>query len=221
MSQTHARPKFVILMSGLPGMGKSHFSKKITEHFSALGYKIATFNAGNYRRALLGAEAPADFFNPSIDTYVHLREEIASKCLEDLLAWMQTGDLAILDATNSSPQRRQYLRERLAQKGLDYIFVEFICTNRGLLERLMDAKIKNGQDFKGKPRTQARQELAERLSNYARAYQKIDAGEENVITVYNLGERITNSCSSQKKFDDLYDLLEQQSSKSKACLMDE
>ena len=60
--------KLAIVMVGLPARGKTFVARKIARYLSWLGYRTRVFNVGEYRRSRVGANQPAEFFDPENET---------------------------------------------------------------------------------------------------------------------------------------------------------
>jgi 6-phosphofructo-2-kinase/fructose-2,6-biphosphatase 2 len=77
-----------------------------------MGYKVEIFNVGNYRRKHLGAVQTHDFFNPDNVEAEAQRRAVAKMAFEDMTATIQRDglDVAIFDATNTTVDRRAWLR---------------------------------------------------------------------------------------------------------------
>lgn len=73
----------------------------------------------------------AEFFSPSNEKAAALREEVAMETLHELLDFLlvQKGSVGILDATNSTIERRQRLFNAIkaAEPKLGILFVESVC----------------------------------------------------------------------------------------------
>lgn len=73
----------------------------------------------------------ADFFSPTNSKAAALREEVAMQTLEELLDFLLVGggSVGILDATNSTIERRQTLFSKIkaTEPKLGILFVESVC----------------------------------------------------------------------------------------------
>ncbi|GKT51859.1 putative 6-phosphofructo-2-kinase [Colletotrichum spaethianum] len=79
----------------------------------------------------------AKFFEPTNETAAKLREQVALDTLDELLDYLlhQGGSVGILDATNSTIQRRQLLVNRIKEREpkLGILFIESICHDQNSL----------------------------------------------------------------------------------------
>lgn len=78
----------------------------------------------------------AKFFDPKNVTAAKLREQVALDTLDELLAYLllQGGAVGILDATNSTIQRRQRLVEHIKAREpkLGILFIESVCHDQNV-----------------------------------------------------------------------------------------
>ena len=81
------------------------------------------------------------------------RELAAKEAFRDLMKWFteENGVVAVLDATNSTKKRRQWIVDMCRAAGLRLMFVESMCDNDELiLSNIMDVKVSSpdyvGQD---------------------------------------------------------------------------
>ena len=136
--------KLYVAMVGLPGRGKSTMARRIRDGLLAEGIAAKIFNNGDIRRQLLGAESTEpDFYNPDNSFGRQAREMIARRNLEEAQSWLASGDgeVAILDATNASRARRQFIESKLRDHPV--LFVE--CVNEDPL--LLNACIRRKADL--------------------------------------------------------------------------
>lgn len=64
--------------------------------------------------------------------------------LDDLIEWLQSGggNIGIHDATNTTRERREEVLARLRKEpGLNYVFVESVCTDNAILEANIRMKL--------------------------------------------------------------------------------
>jgi hypothetical protein len=108
---------------------------------------------GHYRRKGGNEHPPAEFFDPSNPEGARMRELAAQEAFKDLMRWYreENGVVAILDATNSTTKRRQWIKEKCREAGLRLMFVESVCDDEDLvLSNILDVKVSSpdyvGQD---------------------------------------------------------------------------
>lgn len=79
------------------------------------------------------ADHSAKFFDPSNSEAFKLREEMAIDTLDELLDYLLCGggSVGILDATNSTVERRQHVFDHIKAREpkLGILFIESVCKN--------------------------------------------------------------------------------------------
>lgn len=173
--------KLVIIMVGLPARGKSYITKKVARYLNWLQHDAKIFNVGHRRRQAAGmdvdklASTPTEvapvpqpnaeneshphmdqsssFFDPNNAEAASLRQKVAMETLDELLHYIcfENGSVGILDATNSTIERREAIVRRIrevAGNELGILFIESCCTDERLLEANIRLKL-DGPDYKG------------------------------------------------------------------------
>ena len=119
--------KLYVAMVGLPASGKSTLARRIRDDLTGEGIRTAIFNNGEMRRRIAGPDSTSpEFYAPENEDGRDLREQIALRNMEEARRWLENvGQVAVLDATNASRQRRKLIEDTLT----DYpvLFVE--CLN--------------------------------------------------------------------------------------------
>ena len=82
-----------------------------------------------------------------------MRELAAQEAFRDIMKWYseERGVVAILDATNSTRKRREWIVGKCKESGIRVMFVESICDSEELvLSNILDVKVSSpdyiGQD---------------------------------------------------------------------------
>lgn len=82
----------------------------------------------------------ADFFQPDNENAAKVRKQLALETLDELLNYLlnQGGSCGILDATNSTVERRQLLVDhiRAREPKLGILFVESVCDDKAVSNRI-------------------------------------------------------------------------------------
>ena len=171
MNKDYAQ-KLYVAMVGLPGRGKSTMARRIREGLEAEGISARIFNNGDMRRKLMGADSTdAEFFNPANSFGREARELISRQNLEAAQKWLRDGgEVAILDATNVSHERRAHIEKTLTDHPV--MFIE--CVNEDPL--LLNACIRRKAElpeYEGYSRDEAEASFLKRCEHYAAQYDPI------------------------------------------------
>ena len=157
--------------------------------------KAKVFNVGSYRRN----DAPhptADFFDVSNKEGERKRRAAAEAALTDMLAWFREEDgvVGILDATNSTKERRKWVLDICTAEGVEVIFVESKCDDEELImANIRDVKT-TSPDYRGQDPEQAALDFRNRINKYTEVYKSLDEdGDENHLTylkIMNVGKQV-------------------------------
>ncbi|KAK0613812.1 histidine phosphatase superfamily [Immersiella caudata] len=141
----------------------------------------------------------AKFFDPNNQSASRLREQVALETLDELLGYLLHGGgaVGILDATNSTIQRRKllvnHIREREPKLGI--LFIESICTDQNLLEANMRLKL-SGPDYRDKDPVKSLEDFKQRVKAYESAYQQVGQWEEDndlqYIQMIDVGRKVVH-----------------------------
>ncbi len=125
----------------------------------------------------------ANFFDPENAKALQIREQVALETLDELLDYVlnQGGSVGILDATNSTLERRKtimaHVRERAGTE-LNVLFLESLCVDDNLLESNMRLKL-SGPDYKDKDPLGALADFKKRVKMYEKKYVPLGDYEEH------------------------------------------
>ncbi len=180
----------VLVMVGLPARGKTYLARKLGDYLSWLGYATRVFNVGNYRRDQVGRHMPARFFDPDNESGVEARRRVAMQALDDLLAWIDEGGrIAIYDATNSTRARRDLVRRRCEDRGLDVLFIESICDDPAVIEANIRETKLSAPDYEEMTHADAAADFRARIACYEQAYEPVDEDSPH-IKIIDVGRRV-------------------------------
>lgn len=101
----------------------------------------------------------------------------------------------VFDATNTTFERRQLIREIIVNKmGYKLFFVESVCDDPEIIEaNIRQVKI-NSPDYQGVDKEAAVEDFLQRISHYQEQYQPLDEAEEKDLSfmkIFNTGYLIT------------------------------
>ena len=217
MGLGNVAPKLVIIMVGLLARGKSYIVKKLARYLNWLQYESRVFNVGERRRVVAHAQrssekpmeiclhrhpfsSSAAFFDPNNPGLVSAREHIALETLEELLNWLsgqESSSVGILDATNSTLERRQTLLSHIRQKTgtlNEVLFIESCCFDQEILERNIRLKLK-GPDYKNQDPEEALKDFRQRVAFYESSYVPLGKAEErdkiSYLQTIDVGRKVT------------------------------
>lgn len=140
----------------------------------------------------------ASFFDPENQRAVQLREQVALATLDELLDYVleQGGSVGILDATNSTLERRKKIMEHIRKRAgpeLNVLFLESRCVDEELLEANMRLKL-SGPDYKGQDPAKALEDFKKRVALYEKSYVPLGEYEEKnnmpYIQMIDVGRKI-------------------------------
>ncbi|KAI2788415.1 6-phosphofructo-2-kinase 1 [Penicillium oxalicum] len=142
----------------------------------------------------------ANFFDPSNQIALKLREQVALDTLDELLEYIleEGGSVGILDATNSTMERRKAIVDHIRKRAgpeLGILFLESSCVDKDLLEANMRLKL-SGPDYKGQDPTAALEDFRKRVALYEKSYVPLGEYEEKndmaYIQMIDVGRKIVS-----------------------------
>ncbi|KAI0479049.1 6-phosphofructo-2-kinase [Xylariaceae sp. FL0804] len=145
------------------------------------------------------ADHSAKFFDPKNAEASKLREAMAMSTLDELLDYLLSGggSVGILDATNSTIDRRQRLFSHIKAREpkIGILFIESVCEDPELLEANMRLKL-SGPDYRGKDPVKSLADFKERVKAYESAYVPLGDYEERhgmqYIKMIDVGKKLTH-----------------------------
>ncbi|XP_041782121.1 6-phosphofructo-2-kinase/fructose-2,6-bisphosphatase isoform X3 [Anopheles merus] len=185
----------VIAMVGLPARGKTYISKKLSRYLNWIGINTKVFNLGEYRRHATDAYRSHEFFRPDNEEAMAIRQHCAELALEDVCNWLENGgEVAVFDATNSTRDRRQMIREIVVKKmGYKLFFVESVCDDPSIIEQnIMEVKV-SSPDYRNMNMDEALSDFRLRIEHYQERYEPLSEELEKDLSymkIYNTGEKV-------------------------------
>uniref|UniRef100_A0A6U8IDL3 6-phosphofructo-2-kinase domain-containing protein n=1 Tax=Eutreptiella gymnastica TaxID=73025 RepID=A0A6U8IDL3_9EUGL len=194
-SLTRHHPHVCLAMVGLPGRGKSFIARKVEVFMKwKAGHEVVKlFNVGKYRRTNVEAQesGKAAFFDPSNANAVAAREQAAKEAMAEMLRFFETGgEVGILDATNSTKERRDWIVRECHAKNVAVVFIESICDDPEVLHENFLNKVRHSPDFRGMTQFEAMADLMDRIQNYERVYETINDDSTTYIKLFNLQSKV-------------------------------
>ena len=122
-----------------------------------------------------------------------MRRAAAEAAVADMLQWFkQGGIIAILDATNSTKERRRWIKQCCDGQGIETLFVESKCDDEDLImSNILEVKT-TSPDYKGLDPEKAAADFRNRIRNYEKVYQTIDEDESDLtyLKIMNVGKQV-------------------------------
>lgn len=114
-------------MVGLPGRGKTYIARKIARYLRWIAYRTRAFSLAKYRLDQMGSKT-AEFFDPTSSSNYQTRNSLIMEALEDTCRYLaRGGEIAIIDGTNTTKDRRQLIHDRIAREnGYQILWIESI-----------------------------------------------------------------------------------------------
>ncbi|KAE8307636.1 6-phosphofructo-2-kinase-domain-containing protein [Aspergillus transmontanensis] len=155
---------------------------------------VPPFNASPEDKRAMQEASPepldqsASFFDPKNQLAVKLREQVALDTLDELLDYIldRGGSVGILDATNSTMERRKAIVDHIRKRAgpeLGILFLESSCVDQELLEANMRLKL-SGPDYKGQDPVKALADFKKRVQLYEKSYVPLGEYEEKHNMAY-------------------------------------
>ncbi|KAF2708398.1 fructose-2,6-bisphosphatase-like protein [Pleomassaria siparia CBS 279.74] len=185
--------RICVVMVGLPARGKSLIAQKVVRYLHWLSITAKTFNVGQYRRTAT-PNPSAEFFDTSNPEGERLRRAAAEAAVDDMCKWFTTGKglIAILDATNSTKDRRRWIQERCQKENIETLFVESKCDDEDLImSNILEVKT-TSPDYVGQDPEEAAADFRNRIRNYEKVYETIDEDEDDLtyVKLINVGKQV-------------------------------
>lgn len=180
--------RICVVMVGLPARGKSFISQKILRYLSWLSINAKCFNVGNYRYKAGVIKPDAKFFDFNNPEGYRVREEAAQQAVSDMLKWYEeeNGVVAVLDATNSTRKRRDWILEICAQNNIMPMFIESWCDNEKIVETNVIDISTTSPDYEGSDPEESKKDLYNRIACYRDAYETLSLENDNNMTFVKL-----------------------------------
>ncbi|RPA86203.1 bifunctional 6-phosphofructo-2-kinase/fructose-2,6-bisphosphate 2-phosphatase [Ascobolus immersus RN42] len=183
--------RIVVVMVGLPARGKSLIAQKIVRYLSWLSIYAKAFNVGSYRRQ--DNPAPnAEFFSTGNTQGEQLRKAAAEAAVADMIEWFENegGVVAVLDATNSTKERRRWIAQKCDERGYEAMFVESVCDHEEIiLGNILEVKT-TSPDYKDMDPETAVLDFKKRITHYEAIYETITETDLTYVKLINVGSQV-------------------------------
>lgn len=166
-------------------------AQKIVRYLSWQSIKAKSFNVGSYRR-LEEAHPSAEFFDVHNAEGERLRLHAAQMAVADMMQWFEEeqGVVGVLDATNSTKKRRDWIQKLLAEHNIEPFFVESWCNDEELIKNnIMDVKT-SSPDYVGQDPEEAAKDFMARIKKYEEVYETLDDPALTYVKVINVSTQV-------------------------------
>lgn len=158
-----------------------------------VGTPAKIFNVGQYRRQDT-PQPTAAFFDTTNPDGERLRRAAAEAAIADMMRWFRQtdGQVAILDATNSTKSRRAWIHEQCSREGIEALFVESKCDDEELItNNILEVKT-TSPDYVGQDPELAVQDFKRRIHNYEKVYETLGDDENHYayVKLINVGSTV-------------------------------
>lgn len=181
--------KLYIVMMGLPARGKSTLAIRLRDAFRRDRIPTRIFNNGNLRRIYmpLHETSLSEFYSPGNTSAAEARKKIAGINMKRARSYLRgAGQIAILDATNASRERRKMIEDFL--RDYPILFIECVNEDEEILGLNIMEKTKL-PDFSHLDSRTAKAEFIKRINYYRLVYSPL-AAERNYVRLDSLHNRI-------------------------------
>ncbi|QLG71436.1 hypothetical protein HG535_0B04780 [Zygotorulaspora mrakii] len=180
--------RICVVMVGLPARGKSFISQKIVRYLSWLSIKAKCFNVGSYRRQIGAAHPSADFFDFKNEEAFRIRENAVTQAVEDMMKWYEddNGVVGILDATNTTRSRRDWILKLCRENAIEPMFLESWCDDQEMILRNISDVKTCSPDYEGVDPEKATSDFLQRIGKYEKVYQPLDLDHDKNLTFVKL-----------------------------------
>lgn len=175
-------------MVGLPARGKSFIAQKIVRYLSWLSIKAKCFNVGNYRRKAGSGHPDAEFFDFNNKAAFKIRQKAAEAAAYDMMKWYEeeNGVVAILDGTNTTRERRDWILKICRERAIEPMFLESWSDDTDMILRNISDVKTSSPDYEGVDPDVATSDFLERIAKYEQVYEPLDREKDKNLTYVKL-----------------------------------
>ena len=180
--------KVCLVLVGLPARGKSTLALRLRDGLEAEGIKTRIFNNGVLRRAHYGeASSEPWFYDPANEEGNKARDELSRRNMQSARQYLdEGGNVAILDATNASRERRAMLESSIGNTPT--LYLECVNEDKDLVAASIQRKVRL-PEFANMARSEAVRRFEQRIRYYESIYAPLGC-EANFVRLDTLNNRI-------------------------------
>ncbi|KAJ0064924.1 hypothetical protein NL108_017660, partial [Boleophthalmus pectinirostris] len=152
------------------------------------------FNVGQYRRDATKTYNSFEFFRPDNSEAMKIRRACANAALKDVCDYFsrEMGQVAVFDATNTTPERRDLILSFAKENGYKVFFVESICDDPEIIEENIKQVKLSSPDYVDCDKDEAVEDFLKRIECYKLNYVPLDDQKDrklSYIKIFNVGSR--------------------------------
>lgn len=180
--------KVCLVLVGLPARGKSTLALRLRDGLEAEGIKTRIFNNGVLRRVHYGeASSEPWFYDPANEEGNKARDELSRQNMQAARQYLdEGGNVAILDATNASRERRVMLESSIGD--IPTLYLECVNEDKDLVAASIQRKVRL-PEFANMARDEAVRRFEQRIRYYESIYTPLGR-EANFVRLDTLNNRI-------------------------------
>uniref|UniRef100_A0A3B4BEH5 6-phosphofructo-2-kinase domain-containing protein n=1 Tax=Periophthalmus magnuspinnatus TaxID=409849 RepID=A0A3B4BEH5_9GOBI len=158
-----------------------------------LSKRRGLFNVGQYRRDATKTYNSYEFFRPDNSEAMKIRRACAITALKDVCDYFsrEMGQVAVFDATNTTPDRRDLILSFAKENGYKVFFVESICDDPEIIEENIKQVKLSSPDYVDCDKDEAVEDFLKRIECYKQNYVPLDDQKDSLsyIKIFNVGSR--------------------------------
>ncbi|XP_050549021.1 6-phosphofructo-2-kinase/fructose-2,6-bisphosphatase-like [Daktulosphaira vitifoliae] len=185
----------VVTMVGLPARGKTVLAYKIQQYLNWTNHKAKVFCVSSYRRKHIESYSSHDLFRKENREAAEIRQLSVQEAQEDATKWLQEGgDVAILDGTHITQERRKTVHDHFAKKmGFKVLFIECVCDDEMLIEKNVKEVLQFSKDYRNMSSEKALDDFHHKIEHYMEQHEPMKPKTDgySYIKYLNAGEMLS------------------------------
>lgn len=166
-------------------------SPPVVRYLKWLSINAKSFNVGQYRRCT-NPQPSSDFFAAENTEGEKQRRAAAQEAVVDMLKWFEDGGhVGVLDATNSTKERRAWIKAQCEARNCEVLFVESLCSDDELIKKNIAEVKTSSPDYTGQDPNKAIADFQQRIKEYEKVYQSIEQSEDlTYVQLIDVGSQV-------------------------------
>lgn len=168
--------KFCIMVCGLPGVGKTHISRRLDRYLSFFhAVPVLMLNGSEYRREKFGLWTSNAYFDPEQKTNQESLDDVNGMIVEEMAAFLDKtpNGVAILDSSSLllTHERRENIVKVCNASGAKVMFIEVQGSSS-------DVRVPyDSPDYAGVSNADAEADYRNRVEMYKKTFESLDSEE--------------------------------------------